>query len=134
MNCGEEKKNEREAGALMERASIRASIYRERCLTHMDRTGSVQADIRSCRDEVWTTLDLSERKIMTNGYGKPFRGSRNSVRGELVTFRRAATRPNEGASLMSHVSRIVDSRESAEPTGRRRNPQSFTEGRCRTLM
>jgi len=44
---------------------------------------------------------------MTNSYGKPFRGSRNRVHGELVTVRRAATRPNKDASLMSHVSLIV---------------------------
>ena len=55
---------------------------------------------------------------MTNCYGEAVRGSRNHVFGELVRVRRVATRPNEVASLMSHVSLTgTNSRGSAEPTG-----------------
>jgi len=44
MNGGEErKKKERWAGALMEWGSTEHPFIGMRCLTHMDRTGSVQA-------------------------------------------------------------------------------------------
>ena len=113
MNGGEKRKNEREreAGALMERGSTGASIYRDEMFDSHGQNGQcaskTPARVVSRRDGVWTTLHLLERKIMTNDYGKPFRGSRNRVCGELVMVRRAATRLNEDAPLMSHVSLIV---------------------------
>jgi len=96
MNGGEKRKNEREreAGALMERGSTGASIYRDEMFDSHGQNGQcaskTPARVVSRRDGVWTTLHLLERKIMTNDYGKPFRGSRNRVCGELVMVRRAA--------------------------------------------
>jgi hypothetical protein len=69
----------------------------------MDRTGNLRRD-SPCRNEVWTALgprtafhDKLLHKTLRGGRRRVFRESR-----------RDATRPNEDASLMNHVSHAVD--------------------------
>jgi hypothetical protein len=95
------------------------------CLTHgQNGQCATRHLLVSRRDEVWTTLCIQERKFMTKHDKKTLRGSRSPVSREPVTARRDATRPNEVASLMSHVSLAVHSREHAEPAGVAQNRRS----------
>lgn len=77
----------------------------------MGRTGRCNATLARDLGHAMPPETKAHDKLLQNA----FRGGRDGVSRESVAARRVQTRPSEVASLMSHVSLAINSRDRVEP-------------------